>query len=435
MIPLALDSPFRKFYAENYNIDLDDYITLEYYFETEQNPYEIAAHLCQEQSTAQWKRVDVDEDFREHFASKIIALEQNTHVEWFKDDEKPGEEERTRQGWWVKIAYPHRNFGARIPNLLTSLCGEGTFHSPGMQTIKLMDVHFPDSFLVQFDGPRFGIDGIRDMLNVYDRPLSLGVIKPNIGLPTEPFAELGYQAWLGGLDIAKDDELLCDTPTNPFEKRCELLGDLRHKAEAETGHKKIYLANITDEVDRMLELYEIALQNSTNAVMINGMTTGLSIVRVLTKKGKLPLFSHFDFIAPFTQMRTFGVHLKVITKLQRLAGFDGQIYQGLGRRMHTSSMDVIQAFQACTEPMGHIKASLPIPAGSQWAGSYQQLYKLFGSREFAMVPGRAVFSHPMGPAAGATALQQGWDAVEKGVSLEEYAVTHEELRQAILLNQ
>lgn len=239
MIPLPIDSPFRKFYAESYHINLDDYIILEYYFETDDNPYEVAAHLCQEQSTAQWKRVDVDEDFREIFASKIISIEQNTRIELFADEDNPGAEEKTKQGWWVKIIYPHINFGPRIPNLITAICGEGAFHSPGMKTIKLMDIHFPDVYLAQFEGPRFGITGLRDMLGVYNRPLTVGVIKPNIGLPSEPFAMLGYKAWLGGLDIAKDDELLCDTPVNPAAKRTALLGEYRLKAEKETGQKKI----------------------------------------------------------------------------------------------------------------------------------------------------------------------------------------------------
>ena len=434
-IPLPENSPFRKFYVESYNINPEDYITLEYYFETDENPYEIAAHLCQEQSTAQWKRVDVDEDFREQFASKIISVERNPHSELFVDDENPGEEQESLKGWWVKIAYPHHNFGARIPNLMTALCGEGAFHSHGMKPIKLMDVHFPDSFLAQFEGPRFGIEGIRDMLGVHDRPLTLGVIKPNIGLPSEPFAELGYKAWLGGLDIAKDDELLCDTPANPTEKRMTLLGNYRLKAEKETGKKKMYLANITDEVDRMFELYEMAQRKHVNSVMINGLTTGLSIVRVLAKKGQLPLFSHFDFIAPFAQKRRFGVHLSVVAKLQRLAGYDAQIYQGLGERMHTSVMDVVTSYRACVEPMGHLRPSLPVPGGSQWAGSFKTMFELFNSKDFAIVPGRAVFSHPMGPGAGAAALLQAWDALQKGVSIDEYAQTHVELQQAILANK
>ena len=75
---------------------------------------------------------------------------------------------------------------------------------------------------------------------------------------------------------------------------------------------------------------------------------------------------------------------------------------------------------------------LPVPAGSQWAGSLGPLYKMMGHTDFAIVPGRAVFGHPGGPAAGAKSLQQGWEAVTKGVPLEEYAKTHKELAQAVV---
>jgi ribulose-bisphosphate carboxylase large chain len=102
--------------------------------------------------------------------------------------------------------------------------------------------------------------------------------------------------------------------------------------------------------------------------------------------------------------------------------------------MHTSATDVLLAFKACVDPMGRLRPSLPVPGGSQWAGSFKSLFELFQSIDFGIVPGRAVFSHPMGPGAGATALLQGWEAVEKRISLDEYAHTHEELRQAILMN-
>lgn len=428
---LSLSNPLSGFILENYQVDLDDYLTLEYYFETDQDPYETAAHLCQEQSTAQYKRIDVEEDFRPRHASKVISVERNTYMDLFEDESGSGPLESAKNGWWAKIAYPYQNFGARIPNLITAICGEGVFHSPGTQKIKLMDIHFPDRFLAMFEGPQFGIAGIREMLGVYDRPIMLGVIKPNIGLDPQSFAALAFDAWRGGLDIAKDDELLCDTPVNSFSDRSKLIGKYRLQAEAEMGRSFIYLANITDEVDRMLDLYDEAVENHVNAVMINGMTTGLSIVRVLAKKGKLPLFSHFDFIAPFTHDPTFGVHLKVVAKLHRLAGFDCFIYQGLGSRMRTSKQDVLEAFHACIEPMGSLKPCLPVPGGSQWAGSLAELYHMFNSVDFGIVPGRAVFSHPSGPAAGAKALLQGWSAVENGIAIEEFANERSELKQAI----
>ena len=154
----------------------------------------------------------------------------------------------------VRIAHPHGNFGPKLPNLLTAALGEGAFYSPGIATIKLMDIEFPESFLRRFAGPKFGLQGLRDILEVYDRPLFFGVVKPNIGLSPDDFAELAYQSWLGGLDIAKDDEMLSDVAWSPLRERAEKAGMARLKAEEITGEKKIYLANITDEVDQLIEL-------------------------------------------------------------------------------------------------------------------------------------------------------------------------------------
>jgi ribulose-bisphosphate carboxylase large chain len=152
---------------------------------------------------------------------------------------------------------------------------------------------------------------------------------------------------------------------------------------------------------------------------------------MLRKHARVPLVGHFDFIAPFTQIPFYGVHSKLITKLQRLVGFDSIIMPGFGDRMKTSDEEVLENVQECFKPFGHIKDTLPVPAGSQWAGSTLKLYKKLGTIDFGIVPGRGVFGHPMGPRAGAASLRQGWQAVQKGVSLEEYAKENPELKAAI----
>jgi ribulose-bisphosphate carboxylase large chain len=418
------------FFADKASLDMEAYVMLDYYFECAVDPEEAAAHLCQEQSTAQWKRVGVEEDLRDRFGAKVVDLV----VEHVLDKPTylfPGTENRKTYGCRVRIAHPHGNFGPKIPNLLTAACGEGTFYSPGISAIRLLEIGFPESFLNHFQGPKFGMDGLRAMLEVYDRPLFFGVIKPNLGLSPAPFAELAYQAWLGGLDIAKDDEMLGDVPWSPLSERAERLGRARMECERVTGRKKIYLANITDEVDRLIELHDLAVARGANALMVNGMTTGLSAVRMLSKHTRAPLVGHFDFIAPFTRMPRFGVHPKVMTQLQRLAGLDCIIFPGFGDRMKTSEEEVMLDLQECLRPMGHIKKSLPVPAGSQWAGSIPQLYEKLGSVDFGIVPGRAVFEHPMGPRAGAASLVQAWEAVQKGLTLEAYSRDHQELKAAI----
>ncbi len=418
------------FYASRKDLDMERYLVFEYSFESTVDPETAAAHLCQEQSTAQWKRVGVDEDLRHRFGAKVIKL---CEVETIQTPSYLPAAVSAREYYRcrVEIAHPHGNFGPRLPNILTAACGEGAFFSPGITVIKLLDIQFPDSFLAAFEGPKFGIDGLRSLLGVYDRPIFFGVIKPNIGLPPEPFAELAYQAWLGGLDIAKDDEMLADVEWSPLSERSRLLGRARVKSERETGRRKIYLANITDEVDRLIELHDIAVKNGANSLMLNGMTTGLSAVRMLRKHTQVPLVGHFDFIAPFTRLPFFGVHTRVITRLQRIAGFDSLIFPGFGARMKTTDSEVLQDVAECLNPLGQLKTVLPVPAGSQWAGSTETLYKKLGTVDFGIVPGRGVFGHPMGPKAGAASLQQGWTAVRAGVPLTDHGRKHPELAAAI----
>ena len=425
-----ISDEIRAFFAREDDLDIEEYVIFDYYFETVVDPEEAAAHLCREQSTAQWKRVGVDEDLREEFGAKVIKLELSGTIDTFPYSTLTPKHPQA-QACLVRIAHPHGNFGPKIPNLLTAACGEGAFHSPGIAAIKLMDIEFPEGYLKRFEGPQFGIQGLRDLLGVYERPIFFGVVKPNIGLAPKDFADLAYQAWQGGLDIAKDDEMLSDVAWSTLKERAALTGGKRLRYEEETGEKKMYLANITDEVHRMVELCDDAVQGGANALMINTMTTGISAARMIRRHAQVPLVSHFDFLAPFTSVPTFGVHSKVITKLQRIAGFDVIIMPGFGDRMKIPEAEVLECVQACFDPLGHMKKTLPVPAGSQWAGTTGFLFEKLNTVDLGIVPGRAVFEHPLGPEAGARSLRQGWEAVQEGVTLTEYARDHRELKEAI----
>lgn len=429
-----LNPDHKGFFVKGKHLDIEKYILVDYYFESLNSPESAAAHLCQEMSTAQWRRVGVKEDFRPEYGAKVVDITDIHEMETPSSPYLAGQ-----MGWdkggitscRVRIAYPHNNFGSRIPNLLTAFCGEGVFHAPFICAIRLEDLTFPDTFLSNFQGPQFGISGLRKILEVFERPIFMGVIKPNIGLPAEPYGELAYKAWMGGLDIAMDDELIADSSWSSLEDRCRIVGDYREKAEKETGRTKIFQANITDEVDMLIPNHNMAVKSGANALMLNSMTVGLSACRMLRKHSCVPLVSHFDLYGAMTQIPFQGIREKVFIKLQRLAGFDAILFAGFDSRMKSSIEDVLANADACLAPLGNLNPSLPIPAGSQWAGSLQPLYKALGTTDFAIVPGRGVFEHPMGPEGGARSLHQGWDAIAKGMTLEEYAHDHQDLQLAI----
>lgn len=402
------------FFAKSDQIDSEKYLLFSYRFETSMNPRWAVANLCCEQSTAQWQRPGIIEDFRNVHGAKCLDLR-----------------EIEAGIYGAIIAHPWINFGPRIPNLLSAAAGEGPFYCPGIKNIKWTDVQFPKTYLDFFEGPQFGLKGIREILGVQNRPLFIGVVKPNIGLAPSIFAEIAYQSWLGGLDIAKDDEMLGDIDWSPLGERARLCSEARRRAEKETGQKKIYLASITDEVDQIIPLHDLAVKQGANSVMVNGIFTGISALRALHKKSKVPVMSHFTGTAAFSRMPHFGISSLVFTKLQRLAGADMIGLAGFGKRMHNSDEEVLANTHACLEPWGKILPALPIPGGSDWAGSLPAVYEKIGHTDFGFISGRGVFGHPQGPAAGAESLHEAWEAIQKKISLSDYAQSHEALALAL----
>lgn len=425
MRPTDIDS----FYASRADLDAEAYVELDFSFECTGDPREAAAHLASEQSTAQWKRVDVDEDFRPRFGAKVVSItsERRSTFSAPIPVDVPGEVHACH----VTIAHPHANFGPRFPNLISAVMGEGAFFAPRIPLVRLEDIRFPASYLAEFEGPQFGIAGFRKLLQVFSRPIFFGVIKPNIGLAPEPFAQLGLQAWLGGLDVAKDDEMLADVDWSPLAERAARLGAARRQAERETGVPKVYLANITDEVDRLAELHDVAVDAGANAVMVNALPVGLSGLRLLRRHARVPIVTHFPFVAAFSRLTHYGVHAQVFTKLQRMAGADVIIMPGFGARMMTPEHEVLACIRACLEPLGSLLPSLPVPGGSDWAGTLEGVYSRLGTVDFGFIPGRGIFGHPQGPRGGAESVRTAWDAIAAGETTVQRAMTNDALRLAI----
>lgn len=398
------------FFADRAALDPEAYLELDYTFECHGEPRVAAAHLCSEQSTAQWARVGVDEDFRPRFAARVVAFAAEPIAAFSLP--VPGAREGRAHRVRVTVAHPHGNFGSRIPNLLSAVLGEGVYHVPGIPVIQLDDIRFPSTFLAQFPGPQFGVAGLRALLDAHDRPIFLGVVKPNIGLAPADFAAIAEQAWRGGLDIAKDDEMLADTEWSPLRGRAAAMEAARRRAEAATGERKLYMANVTDEVSRLIALHDAAADAGAGALLLNTLPVGLSGLRMLREHSRLPIFTHFPMLAAMTRVPGYGVHSRVMTKLQRLCGADGVIMPGFGDRMMVPADEVRDNLRACLAPMGALKPALPVPGGSDSAETLPRVYAQAGTRDFGFVCGRGIFGHAEGPRGGAASVRAAWSAAD-----------------------
>ncbi|MDI6888685.1 MAG: type III ribulose-bisphosphate carboxylase [Methanocellales archaeon] len=348
----------------------------------------------------------------------------------------------------VKIAYHMDLFEINsIPQLLSSIAGN-IFSMKLLTNLRLQDVSFPKKVIKNFKGPKFGIPGVRKLLNVKNRPLCGTIVKPKVGLSSEKHAQVAYKAWLGGIDLVKDDENLTNQTFNPFEKRVIKTLKLRDKAEKETGDRKVYAANITAPTcDEMLRRAQFIKEQGGEYAMIDIIPTGFTALQTLREENEtldLVLHAHRCMHSAMTRNPRHGISMQIIAKLVRLIGLD-QLHIGtvIGK-MHGEKEEVLAIRDSCVlnhvkenrrlnvleQDWGSIKPLFPVASGGLQPTMVPKLIEIFGM-DIIMQFGGGVHGHPWGTRAGAMAVRQALDAALGDIPLEDYSRTHKELKVAM----
>jgi ribulose-bisphosphate carboxylase large chain len=339
----------------------------------------------------------------------------------------------TVEGNVVKIAYPLELFErGNMPNILSSVAGN-VFGLKALKNLRLNDVELPADLVKSFKGPMFGIEGIRDLLKVSERPLVGTIIKPKLGLKTADHARVAYEAWAGGCDIVKDDENLSSQRFNPFDERVVKTLESRDKAEEETGERKVYMVNITAETQTMLKRADYVLDHGGEYVMVDILTCGFSALQTLRDQGfKLVIHAHRAGHAAFTKNLNHGISMRVVAKVARVIGVD-QLHVGtVMGKMSETKQEVLKNIEACKMPMGGLKPVLPVASGGLHPRLVPALMETFG-KDSIIQAGGGIHGHTDGTFAGATAMRQAVNATMERKTLEEYANTHKELKTALEL--
>ena len=388
------------------------------------NMLKFAAALAVEQTCGTWLKVPGETpEVRELTMGRVVGVyEAPAYQGTFPADL----EERH---FIIRIAYPWKNFGPQFSMMLSTVIGN--ISSSGK--VKLLDLEFPDEFLQNFKGPKFGIPGIREILGVYDRPLLNNMIKPCTGLSPEKTAELAYEAAVGGVDIIKDDELVSDPPHCPLEERVKAVMAAVKKADEVKGEKTLYAFNITDRLDKMKEHAYRAIELGANCLMINFATVGLDTARIIAEDPNInvPILAHSDYVGASTACEWCGTSTKLMNaKLPRMAGLDMVIALSPYGKFPMLMDTFLDCGYAMTVPMGNLKPCFALPGGGTPQGHNEDTIHKFG-KDVIIAAGGAIHGHPMGPAAGARAFRQGIDAVMAGESLEQAGKEYQELGVAL----
>ncbi|MCH8961132.1 MAG: SelB C-terminal domain-containing protein [Bacteroidetes bacterium] len=160
-----------------------------------------------------------------------------------------------KEGAQVVLALPLRTASADPSQFLNVLFGNTSLHAD----VTLEDFDVPPALHTLFRGPRFGLAGLRARTGVPTRPLTATALKP-VGLSVESLAALCRTFAEGGIDLIKDDHYLGDHAFCPFEERVRACQAAVDEVAARTGHRTLYLPNLSGTPDQVHWQADLAQQ-------------------------------------------------------------------------------------------------------------------------------------------------------------------------------
>ncbi|MCC7354200.1 MAG: ribulose 1,5-bisphosphate carboxylase [Anaerolineae bacterium] len=402
------------------SIDRDKFIIATYYIEDAPES-DFIDHFAQlqrlvlEGSTGDWMRVAEETDeVREALTGRLVG--------YYEVPAPKGTKRAVFQ-----IAYPTAAWDRR-PNFPMMMLGPAGNCFIFSTAFRLLDVSFPPSITKHFPGPKYGIEGVREMLGVKDRPLVLHIIKPKMGMTPEQTAEQCYRTAIGGVDIIKDDEMAGDVFNCSFEARLEAVNKALEKAERETGKKVLYFISVTDEVDRLAEKARWASRNGAGGLLLT-YSAGFSALKMLAAdpEVKVPILLHVSHMLGLLPSMSFIA----LAKMGRVAGADMILIPTMWSSYQVASLEEgLRTAFALQQDLHGLKRTWPLPGGGIHPGLVHLLVGDYGP-DIVLMAGGGLLGHPQGYTAGAKAFRQAADAVMQNIPLENYAQDHPELRAAL----
>jgi ribulose-bisphosphate carboxylase large chain len=381
-----------------------------------------AARVASESSNGTWAALDVETDVSS-LSARAFAIEER---------DEPTDAADATGAYEVDIAYPEALFEpGNLAQVLSCIAGN-ILGMKAVERIRLLDCEWPEAVVSGYPGPQFGSAVATELLDAGDRPVTATVPKPKVGLPTEAHAQVGYDAWTGGVDLLKDDENLTDQAFNSFEERVTRSFELWDRAQEETGERKDYLVNVTAETDEMVRRAEFVADHGGRFVMVDVVTAGWSALQTVRRRTgdlDLAIHAHRAMHAAFDRLDSHGVSMRCLAQFARLAGVD-HIHTGTANLGKLDNEDTAGINAWLRSDLHGLTDVLPVASGGLHPGIVPELLDRLGT-DIVVQAGGGVHGHPDGTHAGAKALRAAVEAGASGTPIEQAAEETPELAVAL----
>jgi ribulose-bisphosphate carboxylase large chain len=262
---------------------------------------------------------------------------------------------------------------ARDPaQLLNVLLGNSSLQSD----VVLADVELPEAAFDWLPGPRAGVQGLRALTGVTDRPLLAAALKP-MGLDAGQLAVLCRTFASAGIDLVKDDHGLADHPFCPFEARVEAC------LRATEGSRTVYVPNLIGTPERVVRQLEFARNAGARAVMLSPMIVGLPLLHHLAAMTDgLPILAHPSLAGVVRAEATV-----LLGKLFRWYGADAVIFPHAGGRFGFGAETCRALAERLRASHPRVRPSFPVPAGGVKVERVEEVLTFYGRDSILLIGG------------------------------------------------
>jgi len=345
-----------------------------------------AEHICIEQTIEFPAELIGDDDIRRHIFGRLESLSQVNETQW-----------------QAVISYAYEITGMNLPQTMNVIFGNISLQ-PGVQVNQLL---LPDSFTQHFKGPRFGMQGLRELCNEPESPLFCSALKP-MGLSSAQLAQQAYEFAKGGIHFIKDDHGISDQVFAPFRERVPLCVAAVERANKETGLSCKYVPTINTPANQIFADARWAKEQGVGGLMLLPGISGFDTMRCIADDDEiaLPILGHPSLLGGMVSSAQSGYsHSVLFGQFMRLAGADVSIYPNFGGRFAFSREACLNIVQGTSCDMGTIKPIFPSPGGGMNLTRVPEMIEAYG-RDIMFLIGGALHKGDKGVIENCQELRQ-----------------------------
>lgn len=288
----------------------------------------------------------------------------------------------------VVVSYAPGVLAGGLTQLLNVLWGNVSI----FEGVRVVDVRLPDDGAVLgVRGPRFGVAGLRELLDAPQRALLTTALKPMGSSPAELAATARVLAG-SGLDVIKDDHSLGDQPWAPWRERVARCAEAVREANERTGGRALYMPSLNVPAPEVRERAHLAKELGAGALLVLPGISGFDAMRALAEDDalELPVMSHPSMLGSHIVTPTQGLaHGVLLGLVNRLAGADLCVFPSYGGRFSFSAEQCAEIRDECAAPRGTLATALPAPGGGMTLERLPELLKFYG-KDVALLVGGAL---------------------------------------------